>query len=217
MRTFLGRIWALRRAIFFYVGLLLVGALAGQFFLGVAVPEMRPMNEPMIHRIVMIALFAFVVAAAIPFVPGAEIGFALLLVFGGQAAPLVYCGMVAALLLAFGVGRFVPLSWIAGFANWLRMPGMAARLEELGETLPDDRAEFLSARLSGRIGRLAVRNRYFLIVVPMNLPGNSVLGGGGGLAFSAGVSGLYRFWAFVACILIAVAPVPLAFAIMGGL
>lgn len=215
MRPFLTRLWAARRAILFYAILLTVGWLAGHLLVGVAIPEMRPMNEPLIHRIVMSALAIFVVTAAIPFVPGAEIGFGLLLLFGGQASLLVYTGMVGALLLSYSVARLVPLSALSSFAEWLGLKKIAALCDQLAQTPADARADFISGQLSGRFSSAVMRNRYLLLIVLLNMPGNSVLGGGGGIAFLAGVSGLYSFWAFLVSVLIAVAPFPLFFLLVG--
>ncbi len=215
MRKVLNNLWTARRAIAVYGCLLAAGWLVGEYLMNLAIPEMRPMNEPMIHRIVMSALAVFVVAAAIPFVPGAEIGFALLLLFGGQAAPIVYAGMVGALILSYSAARIVPLSALGRLSRWLRLERSATYIETLAETPRNRRAEALSEMLTGRTGRALMRNRYVALAALLNLPGNSVLGGGGGLAFLAGVSGLYSFWGYLLAVLVAVAPVPLAFLLMG--
>ena len=216
MRTVLRRIWAARRAIAVYAALLALGAVAGEWMMGVAVPEMRPMNEPMIHRIVMTALVVFVVAAALPFVPGAEIGFALLLIFGGQASALVYAGMVGALILSFCVARLVPFPVLSRLATWLGLARIASLIDEIGQTPPPERADYFSDRMDGRFGKAAFRNRYVLLALLLNTPGNSVIGGGGGIAFTAGLTGMYRFWPYLASVLIAVAPFPLFFLVFGG-
>lgn len=214
MRALLRRLWAARRAVALYAALLATGWIAGEFLLGVTIPELRPMNEPLIHRLVMGALIIFVLAAAIPFVPGAEIGFALLLMFGGQASPIVYAGMVGALLLSFTVASFVPLPVLSRFAGWLRLKSTAALVDELANAAPQDRAGVVSSKLDNRFGSAVLTNRYVALALLLNLPGNSVLGGGGGLAFVAGVSGLYRFWAYLISVLVAVAPFPLMFLIL---
>ena len=54
-----------------------------------------------------------------------------------------------------------------------------------------------------------LRHRYLALGVAFNLPGNTLLGGGGGIALAAGMSGLYPLLAYVAVVAIAVAPVPL--------
>ena len=216
MRSILERAWALRRVIGIYAVVLAVGWMAGNLLRDVAIPEMRPMNEPLIHRIVMGALFVFVLAAAIPFVPGAEIGFALLLLFGGNAAPIVYAGMVGALILSFSVGRFVPLRFISRIASWLRLKRVADWVSEIESVPAQGRSELVAARLKGRFSRRLLRSRYAVFAVFLNEPGNSILGGGGGLAFLAGVSGLYRFWPYLVRVMIAVAPFPLFFLLQGN-
>ncbi len=215
MRPVLKRLWAARRAIGLYVGLLALGWIAGKVLLGVAIPEMRPMNEPLIHRIMMWALFLFVLAAAVPFVPGAEIGLTLLFVFGGQASPIVYTGMVGALLLSYGIARFVPLHVLSRLAGWLRLKRAADFIVELSGIPSQDRPDFMSGKISGRFGKGLMRNRYVVLAILLNMPGNSALGGGGGLAFLAGISGCYRFWPYLISVLVAVAPVPLLFLLFG--
>ena len=215
MRRLLNRLWAVRRAIALYAVLIAAGWIAGRALLDITIPEMRPMNEPLIHRLVMGSMILFVVAAAIPFVPGAEIGFALLLMFGGKASPIVYAGMVGALILSFSVARFVPLSVLSRLACWLRLKRTADFVDALAKTPQQERARLVSGKLDSRLGHLMVKNRYVVLALLLNLPGNSVLGGGGGLAFLAGVSGIYRFWAFLITVLIAVAPFPLIFLVLG--
>ena len=150
MRAVLKRLWSFRLALAIYAILLAAGWGAGELLLGMTVPELRPMNEPMIHRMVMGALVLFVVMAAIPFVPGAEIGFALLLMFGGQASGIVYAGMVGALLLSFTVARFVPLSLLSQLTASLRLAG-AARFFDLLASMPaEERSRFISDRLDGQ-------------------------------------------------------------------
>jgi hypothetical protein len=50
-----------------------------------------------------------------------------------------------------------------------------------------------------------------------NLPGNVVLGGGGGIALLAGLSRLYAPLPMAVTVALAVAPVPLAIWIWGGM
>lgn len=198
-----------------YSALLAAGWITGDLVLGITIPEMRPMNEPWIHRLVMGSLIIFVLAAAIPFVPGAEIGFALLLMFGAQASPMVYAGMVGALVLSFALASFVPLPVLSRFANWLRLKRTAGFVNELANAPLQDRTDVVSRKFDSRFGNIMVKNRYVVLAVLLNLPGNSALGGGGGLAFIAGISGLYRFWAYLITVLIAVAPIPLIFLVLG--
>ena len=197
--------------LFFYGVLLLGGWFLGDTLKELTVPEMRPMNEPMIHRIVMAAFVAFIVLAAIPFVPGAEIGFALLLLFGGQVAPLVYVGMVGALVVSYSIARLVPSTFLARALDWLGLKKASKFMAELEATPQENRLEMLSGVIPSKVGQKLLRHRYVLLGVAINTPGNSLLGGGGGLAFIAGASRLFGFWTFLAVVICAVAPVPLFF------
>lgn len=215
MSKLFARFWATRRAILFYVVLLAAGWAMGEYVLDITIPEIPQMNEPVIQKMVIGAVIVFVLSAAIPFVPGAEVGFALLLIFGAQAALIVYAGMVGALLLSFGVARLVPLQVMSDLAHWLRLQRAASLVDEIAQTPLSQRADTILRRLEGQFGKKVLQNRYVLLAVLLNMPGNSLLGGGGGLAFLAGISGLYRPWAFLVTVLIAVAPFPLLFVLMG--
>ena len=211
MRPFLTRLWAKRKVLGLYAFLLFGGWFMGEALKDMTVPEMRPMNEPMIHRMVMIAFVAFIILAAIPFVPGAEIGFALLLLFGGQVAPLVYFGMVGALVASYVIARLVPSSALGRALNWLGLTRAANFIAELDSATADERLNKLSSVLPSKVGQKLLRHRYVLLAVALNTPGNSLVGGGGGLAFVAGASRLFPFWRFLAIVICAVAPVPLFF------
>jgi len=211
VRSILKGLWARRKAIAIYSLLLLGGWFLGDLLKDLTVPEMRPMNEPIIHRIVMTAFVAFFVLAAIPFVPGAEIGFALLLLFGGQVAPLVYFGMVGALILSFMIARLVPTATVTRLLDWLGLAKAANFVAEIDATAPDNRIEKLAMLMPSSFGQRLISHRHLLFAVALNTPGNSLLGGGGGLAFIAGASRLFSFWSYVAVVLCAVAPAPLFF------
>lgn len=214
MRKILDALWGARLILALYIALLVAGWLFGEAVKTYALPEMRPMNEPMIHKIVMGALIAFIIAAAIPFVPGAEIGFALLLLFGAQAVPLVYFGMVGALLLSYCVARLLPSGTLSKGLGWLGLSRASALIAELEAAPPDQKTQKLSDLMPSRFGQTLLKNRYILLILALNLPGNTLIGGGGGLAMLSGLSGVFGFWPYLGTILIAVAPVPLFFLLM---
>ncbi len=200
-----------------YVLLVGTGLLAGYRLADFAMIDVRPSNEPEIHAMVMAVVALYVVAAALPFVPGAEIGFGLILALGPRIIPLVYLAMVAALLLAFLIGRFVPLRACAAvfdFARLRRARDLVLRLEPLGQ---QERLSLLVGQASTRGLPFLLRYRYLALALAINLPGNTVIGGGGGLALAAGMSGLYRPLPFAATMALAVAPLPLAILLSGEL
>ena len=56
----------------------------------------------------------------------------------------------------------------------------------------------LSGRKGYRIATFLLRHRYLLFALLINMPGNSVLGGGGGIALVSGFARLYRWPPFPA-------------------
>ena len=56
-----------------------------------------------------------------------------------------------------------------------------------------------------------MRYRYLGIIALLNIPGNAVIGGGGGIAFMAGVTGLFSAKWFALSAILGVMPYPLFF------
>jgi hypothetical protein len=175
-----------------------------------------PANEIAVHRMIMTGTVAFVILLAIPFVPGAEIGLTMLTVFGAAIAPLVYGATVLALVLAFLVGRLVPERWLIAGLRALRMERSERALGEMMRLEPAARLERMMAGGSPRLLRLATRYRYLALILAINLPGNVVIGGGGGIAMMAGASRLFSPVPYVLSVMLAVSPVPLAVILFGA-
>src|SRR6056297_3471226 len=83
--------------------------------------QIRPDNERQVHRAIMFGTAAYVGLLALPFVPGAEIGIAMLAGFGPAIAPLIYVTTVASMMLAYGIGRFLPIGALERLLRVLRM------------------------------------------------------------------------------------------------
>ena len=168
----------------------------------------RPSNSDMMYRIVLVAALVYVLAMAMPFVPGIEIGLAIMLAMGPAGVPFVYLCTLLALALAFLVGRFIPLSLIARLFAWLHLKKARRMIETLAAQPPDERlALLLQEAHAGWAHRLLVY-RHLAVAVVMNLPGNAVIGGAGGIAMIAGMSHLFRFPLFMLTMAVAITPVP---------
>ena len=89
--------------------------------------QIRPDNEQQVHCAIMLGSAAYVGLLALPFVPGAEIGLAMLAAFGSAIAPLIYATTVASMMVAYTIGRFLPISALERLLSLLRMR-RAARL-----------------------------------------------------------------------------------------
>lgn len=177
--------------------------------------QIMPSNEQQVHRAIMLGSVAYIGLLALPFVPGAEIGLAMLTAFGAEIAPLIYCATVLAMLLAYLVGCLLPVTALARIFSFLRMR-KAADLVLRAAPLPGDaRLQLLLEGAPPRIVALALRHRYVALALAVNTPGNAVIGGGGGIMMLAGLSGLFAPLPTALAIMIAVSPVPIAVMLMG--
>ncbi len=171
----------------------------------IGLPKIDDQTEAAMH----FALLLFVLAVAIPFVPGAEIGLALLMILGKDAALEVYFAMLLALLLAFTAGRLVPVRFVAKLHNRAESRW---RLFRLRSSCVHRKT---SLAITKRLFNFVATNKHVSLGAILNMPGNSILGGGGGIALVAGASRKYSYLGFGTTIAIAVLPLPLLFYILG--
>lgn len=198
-----------------YVLLVLAGLAASHWLSEIALLDVRPSNEPRLHAMIMSITAIFIFAAALPFVPAAEIGLGLILLLGSRIAMLVYVGMVGALMISYAVGRLIPASAIArgfDFVGLGRARDLVLRSAPLDA---EQRLALFSASAPSRLIPFLLRHRYIALAVAINLPGNTLLGGGGGLALSAGMSGLFPAPRYFLTVAIAVSPLPVAILLTG--
>ena len=177
--------------------------------------QIRPDNEQQVHRAIMIGALAYVVLLAMPFVPGAEIGIALLAGFGAAIAPLIYVCTVAAMMLAFMIGRFLPITALERLLRSLRLRRAADLVSRAAPLSKDARIALLLEGQSKRVLPLALRYRYVALAIAVNMPCNSIIGGGGGIMIVAGLSGIFNPLPTFVTVLIAVSPVPFAVIFLG--
>ncbi len=196
---------------------LLVGAsYAGKWVMGQFDPHLTPASEPMIHRMIMTAMAVYVLLMMLPFVPGVEIGLGLMVMFGAKIVPLVYLATVLALTLAFLIGRLLPQHSIAdtfGYFRFDRARDLLRRMEPLDST---QRLEFLMQKASTRVMPFLLRHRFIALAIALNMPGNALIGGGGGIGLVAGFSRLFTLPKFALTVALAVSPIPLMILLTGG-
>lgn len=175
-----------------------------------------PETDALWHGLVLVALATYVALMMVPFVPSAEIGLALLVVFGSEIALLVYLGTVLALCLSFLVGRLIPdraLLWTLSALRLRRAHALVARLQS---TSGEERLRLLVDTCPASTLTWLLRYRFLAIAIALNLPGNALVGGGGGIALAAGMSRLCGFPAYLLTVCVAAAPVPLFVALTGS-
>lgn len=159
----------------------------------------------------------YAVLLAIPFVPGMEISLALLAAFGSTVAVQIYAASVVALTASFLVGRLVPTRVVAATFAALGLKQAEELVRRLEPMSARQRVVALAAGAPRRWVPMLIRYRYLAVVLAFNLPGNFVLGGGGGIALIAGLSGMFSVSGFLLAVCVAVLPVPLAVLLFGHL
>ncbi|MGJ8610597.1 MAG: hypothetical protein ACSHWY_05860 [Octadecabacter sp.] len=155
-----------------------------------------------------LVLLVYIILMAIPFVPGVEIGISLMMLEGGAVAPFVYIATFTGLLLAYFVGRRTDCIALKRVTTDLNLTKMSKLIEKIAPLDGEQRLRLLNDRLPKWVPPSVIRYRYVVLALLINLPGNSIIGGGGGLALIAGFSGLYSKKATVLTFAIAVSPVP---------
>jgi hypothetical protein len=178
--------------------------------------EIRPSNEDVVHRMIMVAAALYAALIAMPFVPGIEVGLALIGMLGPAIVPLVYVCTLAGLAMSFLVGRAVSLRWLIKLLSEIGFRRASRLLGTIEPMRMADRLGFLVLNAPNRLVPLLLRHRYLALAIVLNLPGNVLLGGGGGIALLAGISRLYSVPGFLGTIACAVAPVPLAVVMFGN-
>ena len=174
-----------------------------------------PRNEQGVHRAVMLGAAAYVVLLAMPFVPGAEIGIALLTTFGASIAPLVYAATVVAMMLSYTIGRLLPPHLLVALMRLVRLRKAAELIDRASQLPPDQRAGLLLDAAPARFVSMAIKQRYLALALAVNIPGNALVGGGGGIMIMAGMSGIFTPYKTLIAILIGVSPVPFIILMMG--
>ncbi len=197
-------------------GVILIAAQAADLVKQALQIEISSANEVLVRRGIALGTLAYVVFTAVPFVPGAEIGMVMLGMFGAAIAPLIYLATIVSLCLAYAVGRLVPPRMTAAGLRWLGLHRLADRILETLRMKPSDRLESLLEGIDSRVLHIVARHRYVALALMINMPGNVLVGGGGGISMAAGLSGVFAPVPFLLTVMVAVSPVPLAIIVFGA-
>jgi hypothetical protein len=136
------------------------------------------------EKVLFWSLLVYAILLALPYFPSVEIGFAIMVLFGKQGVTFAYVATLIGFLFAFLVGNLI----------------QKCNLEDHG---------LLRVCKSGITAKLARKSPFFALVMLINLPGNIVLGGGGGIALNYGMTKQLNIVSFTLAIAIGVAPLPL--------
>lgn len=199
-----------------YAILIYLGQIAGDWALDYLEMDLRPSKQATIHQIVVGTLALYVLLLALPFMPGIEIGLGLIAMLGRDICFLVYLSTVTALVLAYAIGRLVPTRAVVAIFSWLGLTRARDFVVHIAPMNIDERLAFLLSRVPVRFLSSLLRHRYLALAVILNVPGNSFIGGGGGIALAAGMSRVFNFPTFLITVALAVSPFPLIYYFVAG-
>ncbi len=213
-----GRIptWTLTIAKFLLLALVIVLANTGvSWLIDRLQVQIWPEHLEIVDRVVLIGMILYTGLMATPFLPGVEIGLALMIMLGPKGVALTYLCTLVALTLSYCLGRLIPADLIIRFLRWLHLRRAAALMERFDAVPPEDRLEFLSRNAPARTVPALLKRRYLILAILLNLPGNALIGGGGGIAMIAGMSGLYSLPRYCALLSVAILPGPILVTLSG--
>lgn len=205
-----GLAWAITLAKLSAIVLLIVLANAGASWLIDSLEiQIWPEYMEIVDRAVLVGVILYIGLMAMPFLPGIEIGLALMAMLGPKGVVVTYICTLIALTISFGLGRLFPTHLLVSLLRWLHLRRAAALLKGFASTPAERRLEFFSEITSNQAIPALLKRRYLLLALLFNLPGNALIGGGGGIAMMAGMSRLYSFPAYLLLISVAILPGPI--------
>ncbi|MCU7842743.1 MAG: hypothetical protein KZQ93_02775 [Candidatus Thiodiazotropha sp. (ex Monitilora ramsayi)] len=171
--------------------------------------QIWPEHLDIVDRAVVIGIVLYIILMAIPFLPGLEMGLILMMVLGPKGVLVTYICTLIALSIGFSIGRIFPTQLIVSLLQWLNLDRAATLLKQFDAIPPDQRLVYLARNLPKKALPILLRHRYLVLALLFNLPGNAVIGGGGGIAMIAGNSRLYSYPMFLLLISFAILPGPI--------
>jgi hypothetical protein len=210
-----GNRWLLAAKLIVLVGFLFFFHQVGQRLTDLIASQAWPRHADMVILFLFLAVAAYVILLSIPFLPGIEIGLMLMSMLGAPGIALVYLATVLALSFSFLLGRRIPPHMIGRALEWFhleRARELVGKLEPLG---PEERVRFLVESAPSSMVPFMTRHRYLMVAILFNLPGNALIGGGGGISLISGMSRLFPFPRYLLLISLAVIPGPLFFLLRG--
>jgi hypothetical protein len=171
--------------------------------------QLWPEHEHLMLTVLWIAIVVYVLWMALPFVPGIELGLALMVMLGTRGIVLVYLCTLLSLSLSFTIGRLIPLNGFARFLGWLHLHKAQDLVLQLEPLNSEEKLNFLLRTAPSKVIPFLLKHRYLTIAIALNLPGNALIGGGGGIGLITGMSRLYPFPKYILLVSLAITPLPI--------
>ena len=173
--------------------------------------QLWPEHEHLIITALWFSIGVYILWMAMPFVPGIELGLGLMVMLGPKGILLVYLCTLLSLSLSFAIGRLIPLKTFARLLGWLHLRRSKELVLQLEPLDSEQKLDFLLKTVPSRIIPFLLKHRYLMIALVLNLPGNALIGGGGGIGLIAGMCRMFPFHKYVLLVSLAITPLPLLF------
>lgn len=154
-----------------------------------------------------LAALVYLVVLSLPFVPAVELGILIMALFGQIGVVVAYVATVGGLCLSFAAARLLPTSITSRWMATLGLEHFSSDPNAMIERVLNGKAS--RSVVARRLGPAIVNHRHLMLAVCLNLPGNSAIGGGGGIGFLCGLSGTFKWGGFLTTMILAAAPIPL--------
>jgi hypothetical protein len=171
--------------------------------------QIYPSHEPILNFIILGSFLLYTLLVIMPFMPGIEIGLALMMFLGGKGIFLVYLCTLIALSVSYAIGKHIPPHFLAKFLDWLCLRKARDLVLQLQPLNAEERFALLNDKAPKKIVPWLLRHRYLALAILINLPGNALIGDGGGISLIAGMSGIITYPKYILLLSIAILPVPI--------
>ena len=170
-----------------------------------------PEHENLVITLLFLSVALYVLWMALPFVPGIELGLAIMALLGPKGVVLVYLCTLLSLSMGFALGRLIPLEVFSRFLAWLHLQKARNLIVQIAPLTPEEKLDFLLRNTPSKFLPYLLKHRLLMLAFILNMPGNAIIGGGGGIALIAGMSGLFTFPKYILFVSLAITPLPILF------
>ena len=165
------------------------------------------MRENLGWKTVLIVGVIYAILLSMPFFHGVELAWLVILIFGKEAIIVFYLFTIIGLCWSFAVGRWLEGSWLTARYDLKNLNlRFSRRIDSLSQKI-NGVAIFKIARPSSK--KFLFHSRYVILAILVNIPGNAIIGGGGGIALLCGMNRSFSLRGFIITIALAVSPVPI--------
>lgn len=175
--------------------------------------QIWPHSAEQVDIAITMLFLAYMVCMILPFMPAIELGLLLLMMLDIQGIAFLYVITLIALTISFWLGRLVPIQLLIRVFDFLHLDRAGQWLHEVSLLDERERMNGLINQAPKRVIPFMLKHRYWVIAIALNLPGNAIIGGGGGIGMLSGMSRLLSYRHYLITIAIAVMPLPLLFII----